>query len=205
MTNPGYLIELANVHMRYGALDRAEPLLRAALEKAKDQQKQQAYQTLGSVLQRKGDWKGVAELYEAAVEASTTPPERGRNSIQLADAYIHNNEQDKAEKIILDIPPMPKDHPEDQWISQTAFRLLTQIWQSKPGRVDQYITEAEAALAKTPDDPTTLDRLAEVYSSVKRDPAKALPYLEKLSTIRPEDRGLQYRLVVVLPAEPAVR
>jgi tetratricopeptide (TPR) repeat protein len=115
----------------------------------------------------------------------------------LIDAYIRCGEPDKAEKLIIELPPVSKEHPEDQWIQQTAFRLLTQIWQNKPGRVDAYITEAEAALAKTPDDVTTLDRLSEVYSNIKREPAKALPHLEKLATIRVDDKSLQYRLAAL--------
>jgi tetratricopeptide (TPR) repeat protein len=195
MTNPGYLIDLAGVHMRYGALDRAEPLLRGALEKANPQQKQQAYQTMAQLMQRKNDWKGAVECYEGLVAAVTTPLEKSSMTLGLADAYIHNNEPDKAEKLLNEIPPTPKDHPEQQWIQQRAFQLLSQILQSKPGRLDQYITDAEAALVKTPDDAILIDRLAEIYSNLKRDPAKALPYLEKLSTLRPDDRFLQQRII----------
>jgi lipopolysaccharide biosynthesis regulator YciM len=195
MTNPGYLVDLAGVHMRYGALDRAEPLLRGALEKATPQQKQQAYQTLAQLMQRKNDWKGAAECYDALVTGAATPLEKASMSLQLADAYIHNNEPEKAEKLLGEIPPTPKDHPEQQWIQQRAFQLLSQILQSKPGRLDQYIADAEAALAKNPDDAMMVDRLAEIYSNIKRDPAKALPYLEKLSALRPDDRFLQQRMI----------
>ena len=195
MTNPQYLIDLAGVHMRYGAVDRAEPLLRTAMEKANPQQKQQIGQTLAQLMQRKNDWKGSVEALEASVAGAETPTEKASLSLQLADAYIHNNESEKAEKILSELPPAPKDHPEQSWIQQRAFQLLSQALQSKPGRLDAYIAEAEEALTKKPDDEALLDRLSQVYTNIKRDPVKGLTYLEKLGALRPDDRMLQQRLI----------
>src|SRR5258708_40320516 len=77
MTNPTYLMDLAMVHLRYGALERAEPLLRTALEQSQDpRQKQQIISSLGTLLQRKGDWKGMAEMSELALAGNTAPGER---------------------------------------------------------------------------------------------------------------------------------
>ena len=67
-TNSVYLTQLAQVHMNFGALNRAGPLLRKAIETAKDvSQKMRVQMMLGALLQRKQDWKGAVEQFKAAV------------------------------------------------------------------------------------------------------------------------------------------
>ena len=194
-TNPAYLLKLAAVHMEFGALDRAEPLLHTALEHAKDPaQKLMVQQALGTCLLRKGDMKAAADLFEAALATATNPSEKARIGLSLAEAYLHANDPEKAEKTVLEVAKPDKTRPDELYVQQAAFRLLTQVWQAKPALADAYIADAEAALAKDPTDATTLERLAEVYTTVKHDPAKAAAYSEKLAATKPNDKPAQYKL-----------
>ena len=205
MTNPAYLIELAQLHLRYNALERAEPLLRTALEKSKDaMQRQTVFSTLGMLLQRKGDWKSAVELYGSALQTGANPAERQRMQLSLGEAYVHTEEFEKAEKLFLEVsngsaPNVPGSAPNmpgsASMFKQEALMNLRNLWQKQPGRLDSVIRESEEALAKDPKDAGALERLAEIYSGAKSEPAKAADYFEKLSALRPDDKAVQRRLI----------
>jgi len=189
--NPAFLNDLAQVYLRYGVLDKAEPLLRTAMEKAKDPaQKQQALSSLAQVLQRKGDAKGAAELYEQALQGAANPSEKARMQMSLAESYAGMNEFEKAEKILNEIAASTDQNPMAGYQRQEAQRQLAQIWQKQPGRLDKVIEEAEKAVAANPKDAVALERLAEIYSRAKPDAAKATLCYEKLLALRPEDKNL---------------
>ncbi|MGD0094118.1 MAG: tetratricopeptide repeat protein [Planctomycetota bacterium] len=195
--NPAFLNDLAQVYLRYGVLDKAEPLLRSAMEKSKDPaQKQQALSSLAQVLQRKGDAKGAAELYEQALQGAANPAEKTRVQMSLAESYAGANEFEKAEKILNEIAARSDQNPMAVYQRQEAQRQLAQIWQKEPGRLDKVIEETEKALAANPKDAAALERLAEIYSRAKPDGAKAaLPAScprRQASTPRPPWRRAQF-------------
>ena len=192
MTNSTYLTELAQVHLRFGALDRAEPLLRSALEKAKDaSQKQAACAALATLLQRKGDWQGAVALYETAVAGATNPNDQGRLKLTLADACRNAGQLEAAEKLLLEVAQAKEDQAGGQWLKQEAQRNLLQLWRGQPAKLEAAIRDTEAAVAKDPKDAASLERLAELYTSAKPDPAKAAECYDKLCGLRPDDKNLQ--------------
>jgi tetratricopeptide (TPR) repeat protein len=194
--NPAYLNDLAQVHLRYGVVERAEPLLKSALEKATDPvQKQQVVSSMASLLQRKGDWKGAAELYEQALQGAASPAEKGRLQLSLADACMGMNEFEKAEKILNEVAAGNDQNPMGQFQRQQAQGRLLQAWQKQPGRLDKVIEETEKAAAANPQDAAAIERLADIYSNAKPDQEKATLYYEKLMALRPDDKNLQYRMI----------
>lgn len=196
MTNSAYLLTLAEVHLQFGAVDRAEPLLRTALEKAKDGgQKIAISQALGQTLERKGDYKGAAEQFEAAYSGSANPPDKARVGLLLADMYLRAGDPDKAQAIALDVGKQPETSRfDEQSLQQKVLQLLSRIWRAKPALLDAYLADAEAALIKDPNDAVLVQRLSDIYTTIKQDPAKAAAYSEKLAQLHPDDKMAQYRL-----------
>jgi len=195
MTNPAYLLGLAGIHLQFGAIDRAEPLLRTALEKTKDaNQKLAITQALGLCLERKGDNKGAAEQFESAYNASTNPSEKAQLGLSLAGTYLRTGDADKAQSIALDVAKPDKARLDEPYIQQNVLHTLTEIWQAKPALLDAYLADAEAALAKDPSDTVLLQRLSDIYSNVKHDPVKAASYSERIAAAHPDDKMAQYRL-----------
>jgi tetratricopeptide (TPR) repeat protein len=125
---------------------------------------------------------------------ASNPSEKARITTTLAENYVHLNDYDKAEKLLVDALNATTDKPQDQFVQQSAFRQLMQIWQAKPAGADAYITNADAALQKDPNNVALLERLSDVYGQVKHDPSKAIQCIEKLAALRPDDKGAQYRL-----------
>ena len=195
MTNPTYLLALAQIHIQFGAIDRAEPLLRTAQEKSKDpNQKLAISQALSAILVKKGDTKAAAENIEAAFTAATNPSEKARTGFSLADLYLRVGDADKAESIVLEVAKTDKPRPDEVFIQQNVLRTLTQIFQAKPALLDPFLADQEAQLAKTPTDTTLLERLAHLYGNVKHDPAKNIDYNERIAAAKPNDKTSQYRL-----------
>jgi tetratricopeptide (TPR) repeat protein len=198
ITNPDYLMDLAQVHLRYNAFDRAEPLFRFVSEKGKEgQQKMAAHEALSTLLQKKNDLKGALAELEAAVASAATPFDKLRISLTLGQQYIRASDWDNAEKALLEVSTADAGVPNGRWLQQSALSLLPQVWKNKPGRADEFIQQAEAALEKAPNDPALLDRVSELYSSVKHDYAKAAELTEKLLPLRPDDRAVQYKLAAL--------
>ena len=199
MSNAEYLMALAQVHLNFGALERAEPLLTKALENAKGNPQQlRVRSALASLCQRRNDWAGAAAHFQAALQTSTDERERAQLSFSLADACVQNKDLEQAERLLSELAkPNPKAARSEAWIRQTASRRLLQIWQQIPGKLEQVIQSAEATLAKEPKDETALDQLVEIYSGIRPDPAKAAASLEILITLRPDDSDLTFRLATL--------
>ena len=86
--NPAYLLDLALVHFRYGALDQAQPLLAKVMEKGNPQQKSQASSILSDLLIRQHDPAGAAKVMETALASLPEGSEpRARMLLQLAGLY----------------------------------------------------------------------------------------------------------------------
>ena len=200
ITDPAYLAELAQVHIRYNSLDRAAVLLRASIEKGKDPvQTQQASSTLAEILQRKGDFKAAAVFYEQSLKSVSNPGERAVLQMALAEDYIQVKEFEKAEALLLAATAPGNDSPlgPNQWQRQHAYSNLIQIWRQQPGRLEKAIEDAEQVLVQKPNDTATLERLAEIYTTAKIDPAKAAQNYEKLLALHPSDQALQRKVMAL--------
>ena len=196
MTNASYLLDLAQVHLRYNALDRAEEMLKKALAgvKTPDEKARVNYQ-LGALFQQRRDWKSAAASYEEALTSVTNPAQKGQYAVALSDAYTQAGEIDKAEKVLTEIasadgPP----RPEDAWVKNMAWQRLLSVWQRQEGKLEKVSAELEAQLAKDPQNMVALEHLSEIYSGARRDAKKAIVVLEKLSEKKPADNSLQTRL-----------
>ncbi len=201
ITDPLYLLELARVHLNYNALDRAEPLLRKALQVAtKDDVKYQVHQVLATLLQRKPDLKEAAQELNTALQ---TAPEgdRARLVFMLADISEQAKDYATAEKKLQEVAAASKagvgadgkEDPMKGWARTESLRRLVRIWQAQPGRIDKVIEEAEQALAKDPKDEGELQKLIAIYSNGLGDPAKAATAYERMLALHPDKdliRGL---------------
>ena len=198
VTNPDYLFELAQVHLRFNGFDRAEPLFRFVAEKGKDgQQKTAAHEALANLLQKKNDVKGATAELEAAVAGASTPFDKGRISLTLAQNYVRASDWDNAEKLLVDVAMTDPGVQNGRWLQQSALSQLPQVWKNKPGHADAFIKQTEDAYAKNPTDTALMERLSDLYSNVKHDYAKSAELTEKLLPQRPDDRGLQYKLAAL--------
>jgi tetratricopeptide (TPR) repeat protein len=194
-STPAYLIDLANVHLKYNSVPRARAFLRKALELSKDAaQRDSVLQSVKPVFQRTNDWKQAIETYQDFLTVSLNASERGKINLALADAHLKNGEPDKAEAILTDIAKPDKERPDDQQQRQNALQALLLLWQSNPARVDPAIAAAEARLAKDASDSAALDLLLQIYSFIRHDAPKQIETAEKLAALRPDDSGEQRRL-----------
>jgi tetratricopeptide (TPR) repeat protein len=202
LSNPQYLQQLAQVHLSYNSVERAEPLLRKALEGTKDaRQKSRILASLGEALKRKRDWKSAEEVYQEAINSADISSERLRLSISLADVHVQANDPVKAEKvlngILKDIKP-GGNRTETGWLRRDAQRRLVQLWTQQPDRLDAVTKELEDAAAKDAKDESAWERLAEIYAAgSKRNPEKAVLACEKLLELRPNDVELQQQLAML--------
>jgi len=197
MSDPRYLLDLAQVHLRYNALDRAEELLKKAQPLAKEPDvKTQIGFALGTLLQRKQDYKGAAASIEEVIGQATNLSMRAQYTLILADVYTQDGDPSKAEKSLNDLVTAvgTSNKPEEQWIRSAVNNRLTSIWQNQPGKIDQMVAAAEEAVAKDPNNADALNRLGDLYnSSGKRDPVKAAAVYEKLLALKPNDVSLLLR------------
>jgi tetratricopeptide (TPR) repeat protein len=79
--------------------------------------------------------------------------------------------------------------------SNSLQRLMT-LWKKEDGKIDKVTAELEATAAKEPQNIGVTEELAEIYTSGKRDAAKAARALEKLLEANPKDSNLQMRLAM---------
>ena len=195
-SNPAYLIEIAQVNLRYGVMDQVEPLLKKAMEKATPAQKLQAIQILADVAARKNDFAGAAKQMEEAVAGLPEGTLRMNAALRLAEFYQQAKNNDAAEKVLVDLSKQLANNTQntDKWLAQEVQRRLLQLWANTPGKLESVLKESEAAIAANPKDEAALNRLAEVYAGFKPDAAKAVDVLEKLSALHPDNADLKTRL-----------
>ncbi|MCY3020536.1 MAG: tetratricopeptide repeat protein [Planctomycetota bacterium] len=195
MTNPRYLLELAQVHSRFNALDRAEELLRKAQPLEKEQEvRAQIALAMSTLLQRKQDYKGATASLEEAVSLFQNATMRSQYTMVLADLYSQQQDYAKAEKTLSDLAEAisgAKARPEDAWLLN---QRLVSLWQRQEGKIEKMTAAAEEALAKDPQNTAALERLASLYSAGARDPAKAVAVYEKLVQQKPNDPNILNRL-----------
>ena len=188
LTNPTYLIELANVHLKFGSVQRAQPFLRKAMELSKDAaQRDSVLISLRATFQRTGNWKEAVALYQDFLSTALNASERGKMNLALADACAKAGDLDKAESILTDLARPDKERADDQQQRQNAMNALLQLWQGNPARVDPAINQADARLEKDPTDAAALEIEVQIYSQIRHDIIKQTLYMEKLLALKPDD------------------
>jgi tetratricopeptide (TPR) repeat protein len=204
ITNPAYLIDLAQVHLVHNALPRSENLARRAIEllKGKDERlRSRAIQLLANVYERKKDLSAAAAQYEEVVKAAQTSPERVNALMALSSLRERNKEIDQALRHLDEAATLAATAPDRQslqWVQREVNRRCLDILRRDPERLDTAIVALEKARSTDPNDDTARDRLAEIYSSTTRqDPAKALPLLEEIAASRPDVVSVQQRLAAL--------
>jgi tetratricopeptide (TPR) repeat protein len=201
ITNPVYLLDLAQVHVNYGASDRADVLVRRVLELDTDERlKNRASQLLAQILERRNDLKGAAEQYELLLKAAATTQERVQFLLALSGVHERNKDTSKAIRFLNQASVAARNSPERQtlqWVQREVVRRTTQILRKDPERLSATIAEAEKALAEDPQDDAAIERLVEIYTQIKPDYAKALPLQETLATIRPQALDVQHSLATL--------
>jgi len=198
ITKPEYLMDLANVHLKYGLVQRAAPLLRKVLDVSKDaNQRESVFQALRMAVQRTGNWKDAIAVYKELADGASNASERGKLNLALADAYTKAKDLDNAEKLLLEVSKPNKERQDDQAQRQMAVNSLTQVWLADPKRVDAVISANEATLATNPEDVGALQVLIQIYTIVKHDLPKLNQYTEKLCALKPDDIDEQRKLVML--------
>ena len=64
-----------------------------------------AYQMLGELDEKEGDYSGAAENYELAAEIAVTEISSRRNMLRAADCYLKSGDLDKADSLINKVGP----------------------------------------------------------------------------------------------------
>jgi tetratricopeptide (TPR) repeat protein len=195
-THPGYLADLAGVHLRYGAAERALPLFQRALQHAKsDHIKGRIYSLLGSHYQARQDWAAAAKQYESLMGLAVHPAQKANAAMVLSRMYQKLEKPGQAERVLHALCRQ-RDDPKAgnmKWIRRNALKELGRMWKDKPAKLDQLIRETEAAVERDPRDEGALEQLAEIYSSLRRNPKKAAAVYERLRDLHPDDlRILQH-------------
>jgi len=195
MTNPAYLCDLAQVHLNYLAVDRAEDLLRKAIEHAKDlPMKTRARNLLASALQRKGDLKGASEIQESALTDMPEGIEKIRATLNLVDSFTQSQEYDKATALLEKLLAAVSDkNGAEAWLPQEIHNRYMRIWQAKPERAEADFTKAKALLEKDPRNAGLLELIV-AYLTYKREPAAAVVFAEQIAELRPTDNSAQIRV-----------
>lgn len=203
-THPRYLMDLADVELRYNSLERAEELLKRALEfSAREEDKLLAQSRLAGLLERLQDWPAAIDLYEKLVESEKNAGQKANYAMRLAQMYMRGEQYDKAEALLTPLAgaaPAGEQPGQNDWIPRLANERLMQVWKNQPGRLEAIIKECEDKLAQDPKDIATLDKLSNLYGSVKRDPAKSTEILQKLVELKPDDLDARDKLAASLQA-----
>ena len=199
--NPSYLLDIAQVQLNHNFIDRAEPYARRAVALTADGKdlriKLRTLQILAQILERKNDSAGASEQYAAIIGMAQEPGERIRAMLSAATLKTKSKDFDGAAKLLAAASEAIKGAPDTAnltWMSQDIRRRELELAKQDPPRLELFVKEAQDALEKNPKDIGALERLSEIYSSVKPDVPKALAMQEKLVELRPDAMDALTRL-----------
>jgi tetratricopeptide (TPR) repeat protein len=196
ITGGDYYYELAEVHKRYGMYDKAVEMLQTAIEKETDPaRKTRFYESLGETYQMTGKPQEAAEQIRNAIAASETIEEKCRYNTVLGRVLEQAGHPDEAIKAYEFVVANASRDIEKRNAQLSLFRL----YQSS-GQLDNLIADLEKKLKENPADEEALNTLSQIYNSVVREPAKALPVYERLAKLRPQDSTILNRLVYLYQA-----
>ncbi len=186
-----YYYELAEVHKRYGVYDKAIEMLQTAIEKETDAtRKTRYYDSLGEVYQMQGKPKEAAAQIKKAFEGAQTIEEKCRYSNILGRIYEQAGDIESAQKAYEYVVENAAGDSQKRSAEVTLYRLY-----QKSGALDNIVAALEKKVEQNPDDEESLDKLAQIFNSVSREPARALPVYERLAKLKPKDQTILNRLV----------
>ena len=200
--NPGYLADIAQVHLNYKFPERAELYARKAAEALKPSTDKpttiRVRMLLAQVLDGNGDAKGSGEQFAAAAELAE-PVTRSQLLLQYARLKVKDKDFAGALKVLTDAEQTLKalNEPNKAALLREVRRQETELARQDAGILDSMVAGAEAALKADPNDIAALERLSEIYSTVKLSPEKALPIQEKLAALQPNSVEVLSRLSTV--------
>jgi tetratricopeptide (TPR) repeat protein len=190
-THPGYLLELAQVHFRYGLTDEGVAVLEKMKETATPDQKFEAARLRSQPLLQKRDIAGAVKVLEPAISALPEGSARAQALLHLANLYQQNNANDAAEKALLEAGKQPQEEQYKKPFAQMVQQQLLQLWSAMPGRLEKETQAAQAALDADPKDDAALERLAEIYTRFSQNPVKAIEIFEKQVALNPSQESQQ--------------
>lgn len=187
---PEFYSDVAKAYSKYGRYDRAIQFYNLAIKKAgRGLNIAQLYDGLGTAYMRTGKIKEAIEYLEKAVALAPDLGSKTDYSYNLASAYQSNGQTEKAIESFQFVVDSAK---ESIW-TESARRQLFYIYREK-NVLEDYIAKFEKQIKDDPKDFNAHLNLAEIYASVKYEPAKAIPYFEKAFELKPDRKNLRDRL-----------
>ncbi len=186
-----YYYELAEVHKRYGVYDKAAEMLKMAIEKEPDaSKKMRYYESLGEVYRLQGEPKGATDQIKNALEGAKTVEEKCRYNSILGRMYEQAGDIEGAKKAYEFVIANSTRDAEKRNAQLSLFRLY-----QSAGEMDKVIADLEKKLEQKPEDEDALETLAQIFTSVVREPSRAVSVYERLSRLKPKDTSVLNRLV----------
>lgn len=177
-----YQAELAELALRYGRCEEALAATEKALAIEKEAgSRARILRTRSQVFLRLGRRPEAIEALESATALVADTAAGSGDLMQMASLYADAGDFDKAiacyDKMLATTPSEQR-----QMHLMSYFEILR-----RANRLDAFVADAEARLAKKPDDREALLLLAQVYNGPKRDPARAVSVYERLIAADPRN------------------
>lgn len=193
-SDPEYLVEIAQVHMRHRAFDKAIPLLHQAAGLLQESQFQrQVRSMLFECLLRTQDYGGAESIGERFLDDASSDEERVQSAVKLAHLHALRKDFDGAERVLREAESTAQNKQARAEIRQALLR----VWQQQPGRMQEVASDLERKVAQDASDTQTLSLLGTIYVRFQRDYQKAKAVYEKLAAHEPEDTQIQHQLISI--------
>jgi len=189
-----YRLELAEIHTKYGTHEVAQGVIEQAIKLGGEANPNlKAHFMLGANLQTQKKWQEAIKEYESILPKVQLANDFVIIAVLQGDCHSQLKEFDKAEKVLLSLTA-GKNNPA---LQREGWKRLALYWKDHPELLAKTLEGAEAAVAKNASDAEALERLAEIYTDIKVDAAKADSAMSKLIALGTKDAGVQVRLAAL--------
>ncbi|HEY3323417.1 MAG TPA: tetratricopeptide repeat protein [Planctomycetota bacterium] len=192
-TQISYRLELADVHMKYGANEVAESVLEQAIKlgtNTKDPLVLRAHFMRGAALQKQDKWKDAAAEYESIQTLVTQPNDQVVLGALISQAYDKLKDPAKAEAALLALT----DAKYSVGVRAEGWKRLIAFWKENRAQLDTTLTALTVSADKDGKDANTLERLATIYTDILPDTKKAETYTAKLAELGAKETEPRLRL-----------
>jgi len=196
LSDVNYRLELADTHLKYGANEKAEEVLREAIKiggASAQTAVLRAHFMLGTALQKQEKWAEAAKEYESLRPQLQQPNDLVNVGVLLSQVYDRLKDFTKAEDALLRLTGGKTNLA----VRMDGWRALIAFWKEHPQQLDQTIKNSEAAAEKDPKDSDALERLAEIYTDIKPDTKKADVYMTRLIDLGSKEVDGRLRLAAL--------